>query len=129
MSTRKKSRFDPWHLSKTTLRTNKSSPYVSPWPGGWVGERVHPAGHHLFSHESRRFGAMKVMFLAFKTRPCPTATLQSARMSHMTPQHSLSTLAQGGHFVAFAIMLMHATIPSFKFSLTTGTALMMFEMS
>lgn len=40
----KKSRFDPWHLSKTTLWTNKSSPYVSSRPGGWVGERVHPAG-------------------------------------------------------------------------------------
>ena len=125
MSTLKKSRFDPWHLSQTTLWTNKSSPYVSPWPGGWVGEGVHPAGisgvkrqfpnhsngHHLFRHESRRSGAMKVMFLAYKTRPCPTTTLQSTRMSHMTPQHPLSTFAQGGHFVAFAIMMMHATIP------------------
>lgn len=103
MSTGKKSRFDPWHLSKTTLWTNKSSPYVSPRPGGWVGERVHPAGisgvkrqfpnhsngHHLFRHESRRSRTMKVMLLAFKTRPCPTTTLQSTRMSQMTPQRAL----------------------------------------
>ena len=51
-------------------------------------------GHHLFRHESRRSGAMKVMFLAFKTRPCPTTTwtLQSTRMSHMTRQHPLTVV-------------------------------------
>ena len=87
--------------------------------------QIIPMATICFVMRQDALGEMKVMFLAFKTRPCPTTTwtLQSTLMSHMTPQHPLSTFAQGATLLHYKMMMKHATIASFKFSLTTGTTL------